>query len=75
MFKTSVDEFALTFMGSETAQDTREWLQQLKKPRTMTVQDFLARLRKLSDLIECMPTTSLGPPEVLAPPEISPKNS
>ena len=33
----------------------------------MTVQDFLARLRKLNDLIECMPATSLGPPEVLAP--------
>ena len=66
-FKACIEKFLLTYMDREISIDTKEWFQVLKKPKSMTVQGFLARLRELNDLIEYMPSTSSGPPALLTP--------
>jgi hypothetical protein len=49
-----LDALKLVYMDRDISLDTKEWLQQVKKPRDMSVQAFLARLRHLNDLIKHM---------------------
>lgn len=54
-FEKCIEKLLLSYMDQEISLDTKDWLQQVKKPKTMKVQDFLARIRQLNDLITYMP--------------------
>ncbi len=54
-FVYCVEQLALAYMDREISIDTKEWLQQIKKPKSMSVQAFLAQLRHFNDLIDYMP--------------------
>jgi transposase InsO family protein len=54
-FASCLEKLTLVYMDRDISLDTKEWLQQIKKPRQMTVQAFLARIRHINDLIEHMP--------------------
>jgi hypothetical protein len=60
---TCLEQLALVYMDRDISLDTKEWLQQVKKPRSMTVQTFLARLCHINDLIEHMPLPLEGADE------------
>jgi hypothetical protein len=62
-YKKCLEELLLVYMDRDMSLDTKEWLQQVKKPRDVTVQIFVARLRHLNDLIEHMPLPLEGADE------------
>ena len=50
-----IERFLLLFMEEDVSLDIKEWMSEVKKPRSMTVQDFVQRLSHLNDLIEYTP--------------------
>lgn len=54
-FENCIEKLLLSYMDQEISLDTKDWLQSIKKPRNMKVQDFLARIRAINDLITFMP--------------------
>jgi hypothetical protein len=42
-------------MEEDISLDIKEWMSKVKKPRSMSVQDFVQRLNHLNDLIEYTP--------------------
>ena len=50
-----IERFLLLFMEEDVSLDIKEWMSEIKKPRSMTVQDFVQRLSHLNDLIEYTP--------------------
>jgi hypothetical protein len=50
-FEQCIENLLLTYMDQEISLDTKDWLQNVKKPRNMKVQDCLARIRSINDLI------------------------
>jgi hypothetical protein len=54
-YENCIEKLLLSYMDQEISLDTKDWLQNVKKPRNMKVQDFIARIRPINDLITCMP--------------------
>jgi hypothetical protein len=50
-----IERFLLLFMEEDISLDIKEWLSEIKKPRNMSVQDFVQRLNHLNDLIDYTP--------------------
>jgi hypothetical protein len=50
-----IERFLLLFMEEDVSLDIKEWMSEVKKPRSMSVQDFVQRLNHLNDLIEYTP--------------------
>jgi hypothetical protein len=50
-----VERFLLLFMEEDISLDIKEWMSKIKKPRNMSVQDFVQRLNYLNDLINYTP--------------------
>jgi hypothetical protein len=50
--KNYIGQFLLLFMEEEVSLDIKEWMSKIKKPRSMSVQNFLQRLNHLNDLIK-----------------------
>jgi hypothetical protein len=59
-FEQCIEKLLLSYMDQEISLDTKDWLQNVKKPRNMKVQDFLARIRSINDLITYMPYLGTG---------------
>jgi hypothetical protein len=50
-----IEKFLLLFMEEDISLDIKEWMSEIKKPRNMSVQDFVQRLNHLNDLIDYTP--------------------
>jgi hypothetical protein len=50
-----IERFLLLYMEEDISLDIKEWMSEVKKPRNMSVQDFVQRLSHLNDLIEYTP--------------------
>ena len=50
-----IERFLLLFMEEDISLDIKEWMSEIKKPRNMSVQDFVQRLNHLNDLIDYTP--------------------
>ena len=48
-FETIIEEFLLTKMDPEISLDLKEWLRTIKKPRSMSIAEFVERLRHLNN--------------------------
>jgi hypothetical protein len=47
--------FLLLFIEEDISLDIKQWKSKIKKPRNMSVQDFVQRLNNLNDLIDYTP--------------------
>jgi hypothetical protein len=47
-----IERFLLLFMEDDVSVDIKEWMTEVKKPRNMSVQDFVQRIIHLNDLIK-----------------------
>jgi len=54
-FETAIENFLLKKVERDCALNTKEWLNQIKKPRTMTVKKFVERIMEINNLIPYMP--------------------
>jgi hypothetical protein len=54
-----IERFLLLFMEEDISLDVKEWMSEVKKPRSMSVQDFVQRLSHLNDLIDYTPIPDL----------------
>jgi hypothetical protein len=50
-----IKRFLLLFMEEDVSLDIKEWMSEVKKPRSMSVQDFVQRLNHLNVCIEYTP--------------------
>jgi hypothetical protein len=50
--KNFIERFLLLFMEEDVSLDIKEWMSKVKKPKSMSVQDFVQRLSHLNDLIK-----------------------
>jgi hypothetical protein len=50
-----VEKFLLLFMEEDNSLDIKEWLSDIKKSRSMSVQDFVQHINHLNDLIDYTP--------------------
>ena len=50
-----IERFLLLFMEDDVSLDIKEWMTEVKKPRNMSVQDFVQRIIHLNDLIKYTP--------------------
>jgi hypothetical protein len=50
-----IECFLLLFMEEDISLDIKEWMSEVKKPRSMSVQDFVQRISHLNDLIDYTP--------------------
>ena len=50
-----IERFLLLFMEEDISLDIKEWMSEVKKPRNMSVQDFVQRISHLNDLIDYTP--------------------
>ena len=50
-----IDEFLLTKMTRDIAVDTKEWLNNVKKPRNWRVSEFMTRVKQINSLFDYMP--------------------
>jgi hypothetical protein len=59
-----IEKFLLLFMEEEIYLDIKEWMSEIKKPRKMSIQDFIQRFNHLNDLFDYTPipdpTNNLG---------------
>jgi hypothetical protein len=46
------ENFLLLFMEEDISLYIKEWMSEIKKPRNMSVQDFVQRLNHLNDLMD-----------------------
>ena len=73
-FEKCIEAFLLTKMDSDISLDLKEWLHATKKPRSMSVADFVERLCHLNNLIEYCPAPDPNQPNqqtpVLTDPEL-----
>jgi hypothetical protein len=53
--KNCIEQFLLLFMEDDISLDIKEWMSEVKKPRSMSVQDFVQRISHLNDLIDYTP--------------------
>ena len=54
-FDNAKEAFLLTKVERDCAINTKEWLNNIKKPRSMTVKSFMQRIKHLNNLIGYMP--------------------
>ena len=59
-FEECITAFILMKMDHDCAIDTKEWFNQLRKPREWSVKDFMSRFKHLNNLIEYMPLPEPG---------------
>ena len=50
-----IEQFLLLFMEEDISLDIKEWMSEIRKPRSMSVQDFVQRISHLNDLIDYTP--------------------
>jgi hypothetical protein len=63
-----IERFLLLFMEEDISLDIKEWMSEVKKPRSMSVQDFVQRLTHLNNLIEYTPISDpISNPNVQTP--------
>ena len=63
-----IERFLLLFMEDDISLDIKEWMSEIKKPRNMSVQDFVQRISHLNDLIDYTPIPdSINNPSVQTP--------
>ena len=53
-FESCIYAFILSKMTRDVALDTKEWLNDIKKPRSWSVQNFLNRIKQINFLIQYM---------------------
>jgi hypothetical protein len=51
--------FLLLFMEEDISLDIKEWMSEVKKPSSISVQDFVQRISHLNDLIDYTPIPDL----------------
>ena len=66
-FETIIEEFLLTKIVHEITLDLKEWLRTIKKPRSMSIAEFVERLRHLNNLIEYCPVPDPNKPQESTP--------
>jgi len=54
-FEHAIEVFLLKKMERDFALNTKEWLNQIKKPKSMTVKKFVERITEINNLIPYMP--------------------
>jgi hypothetical protein len=63
-----IEQFLLLFIEEDVSLDIKEWMSEVRKPRSMTVQDFVQRLSHLNDFIEYNPVPDpTNNPEIQSP--------
>ena len=62
-FENSIEIFLCKKVERDCAIDTKEWLSQIKKPRSLTVSKFMERLSEINNLIPYMPLPEEGATE------------
>ena len=59
-FEECITAFILMKMDHDRAIDTKEWFNQLRKPREWSMKDFISQIKHLNNLIEYMPLPEPG---------------
>ena len=62
-FVQAKEQYLLTKIHRDCAVDTKEWLQNVKKPRSMTVNEFMNRVKHFNNLIPYMPLPEVNAEE------------
>jgi hypothetical protein len=66
-FERCIDAFLKVSMDEDISLDLKEFIRQATKPRNMSVQAFVERLRHLNNLIEYCPAPNPDQPDELTP--------
>lgn len=61
--ENAIEIFLLKKVERDCALNTKEWLNQIKKPRSMTVKKFVERIKEINNLIPYMPLPEDGATE------------
>ena len=62
-FVQALDTFLLSKVDRDCAINTKEWLNQVRKPRNMTVKKFMQRVKQINNLFAVMPLPEEGADE------------
>jgi len=62
-FVDACETFLLSKVDRDCAVNTKEWLNQIRKPRSMTVRKFMQRIKQINNLFSVMPLPEEGAEE------------
>ena len=62
-FESAIESFLLSKVDRDCAINTKEWLNQVKKPRSMSVKQFVQRIKQINNLFAFMPLPEEGADE------------